>query len=157
MSNLSLSVIWTDPQQAGASLSGMIVPWAKPLLLAGHRLEVEIRAAEDAKSDRQRKYYHGVMLKQIAAQAVVNGQRFPLAVWKEHFRKEFLGFKTVTYVNPLTGKKHRRRDRRSTEALGVKGYAMLIERVTAFAAMELGVAFDSQGERIDPETGEILN
>ena len=57
---------------------------------AGRRLELELRLHEDAKTDRQRRYYHGVVLKSIAQQARPNGQQYPLAVWKEHFRKEYL-------------------------------------------------------------------
>jgi hypothetical protein len=154
MSDLMLQVIWINPQQAHASLNQQVVPWAKSMLMAGHRLVGEFRLAEDAKTDGQRSYYHGVVLKEIAKQATVNGQRFPLPVWKEHFRNEYLGFKTVTYVNPMTGKKSRRRVRKSTEDLGVKAYAALIEKVTAFAVTDLGVEFPA---RIDPETGEIFN
>lgn len=153
MSEMVLHTEWREPQQAHASLSGQVWPWAKSMLAAGHRLVLEVRLAEDAKTDGQRRFYHGVILAEIAKQATVNGQRFPLAVWKEHFRSEYLGFKTVTCTNPMTGKKHRRRVRKSTEDLGVKAYAQLIERVTAFACTDLGVEFPA---RIDPETGEIL-
>lgn len=154
MSDIALYATWTDPQQARQNLTGIVLPWVKQQMDAGRRLALEIRLDEDAKTDRQRRYYHGVVLKQIAQQAQPNGQRFSLATWKEHFRKEFLGFKTVTYINPITGKKHRRRVRISTEDLGVKAYNELIERVTSYAAVELGVSFPT--ERIDPETGEIL-
>lgn len=154
MSDLMLQVQWFNPQQAHASLNQTVVPWAKPLLMAGHKLVAEFRLAEDAKTDAQRKFYHGVVLTEIAKQARVNGQKFPLAVWKEHFRSEYLGFKTVSCTNPMTGKKHRRRVRKSTEDLGVKAYAQLIERVTAFACTDLGVIFPAH---VDPETGEILN
>ena len=154
MSDLVLHTEWRDPQQAHSSLSLQVWPWAKSMLAAGNRLVLEVRLAEDAKTDRQRAYYHGVVLAEIAKQAKVNGQRFPLAVWKEHFRSEYLGFKTVTCTNPMTGKKSRRRVRKSTEDLGEKAYAQLIERVTAFACTDLGVEFPA---RVDPETGEILN
>jgi len=153
MSDLMLQVQWINPQQAHASLNQTVVPWAKSMMLAGHRLIGEFRLAEDVKTDGQRRYYHGVVLTEIAKQAQVNGQKFPLAVWKEHFRNEYLGFKTVTFVNPMNGKKSRRRVRKSTEDLGVKAYANLIERVTAFACTDLGVEFPA---RIDPETGEIM-
>jgi len=154
VSDLMMQATLIEPQQAHGVLSGQIWPWAKNMLMAGHRLDVEVRLHEDTKTDAQRKYYHGVVLTEIAKQARVNGQRFPLAVWKEHFRAEYLGFKTVTAVNPMTGKKHRRRVRKSTEDLGVKAYATLIERVTAFACTDLGVEFPA---RVDPETGEILH
>lgn len=153
MSDLMLQVQWINPQQAHASLNQTVVPWAKSMMLAGHRLVAEFRLAEDVKTDGQRKFYHGIVLTEIAKQARVNGQKFPLAVWKEHFRSEYLGFKTVTFINPMTGKKARRRVRKSTEDLGVKAYATLIERVTAFACTDLGVEFPA---RIDPETGEIM-
>lgn len=142
-----------NPVQAHQALKEVVWPHAKNLLMAGHRLVVEIRLAEDAKTDKQRRYYHGFILKTIADQAMVNGQRFPLQVWKEHFRSEFLGFKVKTHINPTTGTKSRRRIRISTEDLGVKAYAQLIERVTAFAVTELGVAFPS--EWVDPDTGEV--
>lgn len=162
MSELVLRAEWKTPEQAGASLNGFVVPWCRNMMKAGHRLAVEIRLAEDAKTDQQRKYYHGVILKEIAEQAKANGQKFPLAIWKEHFRGEYLGFKTVSFINPLTGRKSRRRVRISTEGLGVRAYNQLIERVTAFAVTELGVEFSCprweqyQGAQVDPETGEIM-
>lgn len=162
MTAATLQAQWVNPQQAGASLKNLVIPWAKSMMMAGHKLAIEVRLAEDQKTDRQRAYYHGVILKEIAQQAAVKGQKFPLAVWKEHFRKELLGFKTVTHINPMTGKKSRTRKRISTEDLGVRAYNRLIEQVTAFAVTELGVEFSApsfdawEGLPIDPETGEIL-
>jgi hypothetical protein len=161
MTDLALHVIWPDQEHARTSLLQRVAPWCKEQWAAGRRLELEIRLHEDAKTDRQRKYYHGVVLKTIAAQARPNDQPFPLKVWKEHFREEFLGYKTVTTRNPLTGKKHRRRQRVSSEDLGVKGYSQLIDRVSAFAATELGVTFPASFEQwermqVDPDTGEII-
>jgi len=121
--------------------------------MAGHKIEIEVRDAEDSKTDRQRRYYHGCILKTIASHATANGQKFDLRVWKEHFRAEFLGFKTRSSINPMTGKKVRRRERISSEDLGVKAYNALIERVTAFAVTELGIEFPAEWR--DPETGEI--
>ncbi len=148
-----------DPVQAHQLLAATW-PGMKAHLMAGHQLDVEVRLHEDAKTDRQRAYYHGVVLTCIAQQAKPNGAAFPMAVWKEHFRAEYLGFKTVTTKNPLTGKKLRRRQRVSTEDLGVRGYSRLIDQVSAFAATELGVAFPAsfdqwEGMSVDPETGEI--
>lgn len=162
MSSAIIQFAWSDPQQAAAILNRQIVPWAKSMMLAGHKLVGEIRLAEDAKTDRQRAYYHGVILKEIACKAEVGGEKFSLATWKEHFRNEYLGFKTLTFINPFTKKKSRRRIRVSTEDLGVKAYANLIERVTAFAVTDLGVGFSVpnfqryEALQIDPETGEIL-
>jgi hypothetical protein len=49
----------------------------------------------------------------------------------------------------------------STEDLGVKGYSQLIDRVSAFAATELGVTFPAtfqqwEGMQVDPATGEVI-
>jgi hypothetical protein len=161
MADIALQVIWPDQEHARTSLLQRVAPWCKEQWAAGRRLELEIRLHEDAKTDRQRKYYHGVVLKTIAAQARPNDQQFPLKVWKEHFREEFLGYKTVTTRNPLTGKKLRRRQRVSSEDLGVKVYSQLIDRVSAFAATELGVTFPASFEQwermqVDPDTGEII-
>lgn len=161
MADIALQVIWPDQEHARTSLLQRVAPWCKAQWAQGRRLELEIRLHEDAKTDRQRKYYHGVVLKTIAAQARPNDQQFPLKVWKEHFREEFLGYKTVTTRNPLTGKKLRRRQRVSSEDLGVKGYSQLIDRVSAFAATELGVTFPASFEQwermqVDPDTGEII-
>ncbi|MDP3351833.1 MAG: hypothetical protein Q8S92_22845 [Hydrogenophaga sp.] len=142
-----------NPVQAHAALNKVAWPWIKAMTGAGHKLVLEVRLAEDVKTDKQRRYLHGFVFKTIAEQAVVHGEKYPLKVWKEWYRGEFLGFKTVTYRNPITGKKSRRRERQSTEQLGVKGYRDYIERVLAHATTELGVDFPERW--VDPETGEI--
>lgn len=129
-------------------------PWCKAQLSAHRPVVIEARLAEDCKTDKQRKFLHGYILMTIANQAAPNGVKFPMQVWKEHFRSEFLGFKTVTTKNPLTGKKVRRRMRVSTEDLGVKGYSEYIDRVAAFAATDLAVEFVE--EWTCPDTGEIF-
>ena len=158
-----------SPLVASAYVSegGQVIPDSPKVLKAalkawaGERITVRIEQEQQSRSLRANAYYHGVVLKCIADQANPNGCKYPLAVWKEHFRAEYLGHKTVTTKNPLTGKKVRRRVRVSTEDLGVKGYSQLIDRVSAFAATELGVRFPAtyeQWERmeVDPDTGEII-
>ena len=162
MSDLSLTVILHNAEQAAMAIRNVAAPKCREIWATGQLVEATFRTHEDAKTDRQRAYYHGVVLKCIAQQARgADGQAFPLPVWKEYFRAEYLGHKTVTTKNPMTGKKIRRRVRVSTEDLGVKGYSQLIDRVSAFAATELGVTFPAsfdQWERmqVDPDTGEIL-
>lgn len=147
MSDLSLTVILHNAEQAAMAIRNVAAPKCREIWAAGQLVEATFRLHEDAKTDRQRRYYHGVVLKTIAQHARPNGVQFPLAVWKEHFRAEYLGHKTVTTKNPLTGKKVRRRQRVSTEDLGVKGYSQLIDRVSAFAATELGVSFPASFEQ----------
>ena len=81
MSNTSLTVAWPNADMAGHSFRNVVAPWCKSQWMAGHRLEVEFRLHEDAKTDRQRAYYHGIVLKCIADQARPNGQAFPMPVW----------------------------------------------------------------------------
>jgi len=148
------SITLINEVQGHIVISKTIWPWCKGELSAGRQVLIEARLAEDCKTDKQRKFLHGYILMTIANQAAPNGVKFPMPVWKEHFRNEFLGFKTVTTINPLTRKKSRKRVRVSTEDLGVKGYSEYIDRVAAFAATDLGVEFMEQW--VDPETGEIL-
>lgn len=160
MSDVLYRATWHNAQQGKTACTKVFLPWVGEQLKSGRAVVVEARLYEDVKTDRQRAYYHGVVLKTIAEQGRPNGKQFPLKVWKEHFRVTYLGFKTVTTINPLTGKKSRRRVRISTEDLGVRAYGNLIDRVTAFAATELDVTFDSfeqwEQMQVDPDTGEIL-
>lgn len=134
--------------------------WAKRLLERGTQLRLTARTLEDLLTDQQRAYYHGVVLTTIAQGAEVGGRRYAMEVWKEWYREKFLGYKTVTVTNPYTGQKSRRRQRVSTEDLGSKGYARLIDAVIADAATEHGLDIPPptpQNLDIDPQTGEIYN
>lgn len=139
-------IVMHNPVQGHQVLRESLWPWAKAMLTAGHKLVIRAEEAEDDMTDRQRRYYHGVVLTQIAAHAKANGESYPMPVWKEHFRKTYLGEKRKTFTDPLTGKKSRRLVRISTEGLGVKKYSQLIEKVTAFAATELGVTIGQRFE-----------
>lgn len=157
-----------NPEQARAVLKQHTLPWVGQQLEAGRQLVAEFRLLEDDITQRQRAYLHAVVLTEIAQYARPGDQQFPMKVWKEHFRAEFLGFKVVTSINPLTGRKHRRRQRISTEDLGIKAMAEYIDRVIAYAATELGVEVSEplppelRGKRkrdrapVDQETGEVM-
>ena len=155
-------------EQAHVAIAKTVWPYAKEQLRQGRELVLEARLLDDAITDAQRGYLHGVVLTEIAQFARPNGDQFPMKVWKEYFRSEFLGFKTVTAVNPFTNRKSRRRIRLSTEDLGVRALAAYIDRVIAFAATDLNVQVSEplpphlrpqrrqKNEVIDAETGEIL-
>lgn len=159
-----------DPEQGHKTLATYAWPWAKEQLLQGRELVAEIRLLEDDITAKQRGYLHGGVLTQIAREAVVRGDRFPMEVWKEWYRSQFLGFDVVTCIDPFTGRKLRRRVRKSTEDLGRRGLAEYTERVIAHASTELGLTIDppmvkevreamkrfaARGETVDTETGEI--
>lgn len=173
MSDILYRVELRTPEQARDALKQGALPWIGEQLKQGRELVGEFRLLDDAITEAQRGYLHGVVLTEIAQFARVNGgQQFPMAVWKEWYRSEFLGFKVVTSINPFTGKKVRRRVRISTEDLGVRGMIDYIDRVIAHAATELGVTVSEplpphlrpQRRRaravaegnVDAETGEIL-
>lgn len=142
MSAQALQTVFINEQQAMAAIRGQIAPYCKQKWAEGAgRLSVVIQPEEDAKSVQQRRYYHGVVLKEIAEQVVVNGERFDLKVWKEHFREKYVGYRWVVLKDPMTGKKKRRKVRVSTEDFGIKAYSRLIEQVTAEAVTDLGVMF----------------
>jgi len=156
------------PEQARAILARQALPWVGEQLKQGRELVAEFRLLDDDITDKQRAYLHRVVLTEIAQFARPDGQQFPMLTWKEFLRDKFLGFKTVSFTNPLTGKKSRRRVRVSTEDLGVRGMANYIDRVIAFAATDLGVTVSEPlppelrparrraRAPVDPETGEIL-
>lgn len=161
MADILFRTTWHNPEQGAANCRAAFLPWVGDQLKAGRRLVVEARLYEDDKTDKQRRFLHGFVLTQIAQQASVNGQRFPMPVWKSYCRDRFLGHKTVTFLDPMTGKKRRRRQRISTEDLGVRRYSEYIDRVMAWAADELGVVFPMTFEQwaalpIDEDTGEVI-
>ena len=157
-----------SPDQARAVLKAHTLPWVGQQLEQGRQLVAEFRLLDDDITDKQRAYLHAVVLAEIALYARPGGQQFPMKVWKEHFRKEWLGFKTVTNINPITGRKHRTRVRVSTEDLGIRAMAEYIDRIIAYAATELGVVVSEplppelRGKRkrdrapVDQETGEVM-
>jgi hypothetical protein len=161
------------PEQARTVLTRNMLPWIGEQMKQGRVLVLEARLLDDDITDKQRGYFHAVVLTEIAQFAYLpNGQKYPMAVWKEHFRSTFLGFNVVTSINPLTGRKHRRRVRVSTEDLGVRAMAEYIDRVIAFASTDLGLTISEplppelRGTRararaiergnVDSDTGEIL-
>lgn len=170
MSDILLRLELHNPQQAHAELAQRAWPWVKEQTGYGRALVAEFRLLDDAITEAQRGYLHGVVLTEAALYAHPRGCQYEMKVWKEYFRSELLGFKVVTSINPLTGKKHRRRVRISTEDLGVRGLAEYIDKVIAILATDFGVVVSeplpahlrpgrrkapATREHIDADTGEI--
>jgi ATP-dependent DNA ligase len=131
-----------EPKQAYDTLKQVWKKILKPHLLNGSKQVMTITSYEEALTNRQRKYYHGVILVTIANQVDVQGRKYPLEVWKQHYRQKFLGDKVVEVIDVMTGATRKELQRVSSESLSVKGYNELIEKVTADAATEFGVVFD---------------
>jgi hypothetical protein len=112
------------------------------------RWRVSIAEDQEPVSVKQRRFLHGPVLGQIAERAVVNGQQFSAATWKEHFRRLFLGDRWVSMRLPGAKRATPQRQRVSSEDLTVKQYSEFIERILAYAVTELGIEFDlDQRER----------
>lgn len=176
MSEVLMRAELRNPEQARLVLKGRALPWIGEQLEQGRELVAEFRLLDDDLTDKQRGYLHAGVLTQISEEAVVNGERFPMEVWKEWYRSQFLGFRVVTCVDPFTKRKSRRRQRISTEDLGVRGMAQYIDRIIAHASTDLrdkngdgltirppltkevreALRRHAKREWIDPETGEIL-
>lgn len=110
---------------------------ARSSAAAGSPLRVTVSQREEGVQDGQTKHYWGHILKDIAAQVVVDGKRFPAPVWHEHFAMRFLPMKEVQgpygpmQVRSSTGKGQ----------ISKRDMAEYIRQVEAHAASELGVRF----------------
>lgn len=137
-----ISVIVNNPTVAHMAIDQ---GWklAKAHTLAGRWVEIVVREADDI-GTRQRNFYHGYVLLTIANTAVVAGRKHDLATWKEYFRSTFLGWRFKSYSVPGRNRKARRRERISTEDIGVRAYSQLIDKVLAYGATELGIEWEYQ-------------
>lgn len=111
------------------------------LIADGKPVHVKLEVWEDELTARQRGFLHAAVFPQVAEQVRVNGERFVPEVWKEYFRKLFLGSRYVMQKLPGQKKSVPVKVRVSTEDLGIKAYSEYIDRVIAHAATEFGVAF----------------
>ena len=75
---------------------------------------------------------------QIAEQAVVNGKQYDAEVWHEQFKRQFIGVEELP-DGSVIGKS-------STELTTVE-FSEFCDKVEAFAATTLGVAFYDLPER----------
>lgn len=131
----------TEPSQAHKKMQE-VWHFVKAELLAGRKQVMTIKSYEEALTEKQRKYLHGYILRTISQTVVIEGRKYPLDVWKSHYRQQFLGDKVVEITDIKTGAVKRELQRVSSESLSVSGYNKLIEQVTADAVSEFGVVFD---------------
>jgi hypothetical protein len=160
------------PEQARDVLVKHTLPWVGEQLRQGRELVAEFRLLDDDITQKQRGYFHAVVLEEFHLYARPNGEQFPREVWKRFLKEKFLGFKVVTSIDPMTGKTRRLRHRVSTESLGIRRYAQFIDECIAFAATDCMFTISEplppelRGTRararavergnVDAETGEIM-
>lgn len=159
-----LRVHWSQPDQARTNFLAVVAPWVKTQLDAGESIDVHLSVAEDDRSILQNKFYWGYVLKSIAAQARVNGQRYTADAWHELFKRQMLGYEIRKVTVAGARRKRVIRSLRSTAKLSVKAMSKYLDAVMAFAASDLGVTFAVPAwEQYDPhnpalvdqDTGEI--
>lgn len=111
------------------------------LIDAGKPVQASVTEWEDDLTARQRGFLHAAVFPQIAEQVNANGDRFTAEVWKEFYRKKFLGSRWRMQKLPGQKRAVPVKERVSTESLGIKAYSEYIDRVISDAVTEWGVAF----------------
>lgn len=130
---------------------------AKTLIALEKRIKVTVEEAEDEISIKQRGFLHKAVLPQISEQVTFpDGTRFEWRVWKEMMRGRFLGDRWVLKAAPRWNaelgkfikpkRKTPRRERVSTEDLGIRAYSNYIDTVIDTAVSEFGVVFRFRAE-----------
>ena len=102
-----------------------------------HPLQVECSEENKKRNVQQNKYYWKAVLQQIERDAWVEGQQYSAEVWHEAAKRKFIGCVDL----PGGG-----RMGISTTTLGVNEFAEYVNKVEAWAAMELGVTFETNME-----------
>lgn len=139
---MSIEVNLIEASQAHRAIQTLWLK-LKAELIAGNKQVLTVKSFEEALTEKQRKYYHGYILLTIAQSVTVEGRKYPLAVWKEHYRAKFLPDEVSEVIDVKTGASRRELRRVSSESLSVRGYNKLIDQVTADSSTEYGVVFDA--------------
>lgn len=136
------SIDLTATTREGATkVARMVYDRALLLVADGRRARFRMEEAEDDRSLRQNRFMWGVVLKEIAEQARIEGQQWTAQAWHELAKRMFLGyeFKRTT----IAGRKRKAvsKQLRSTARLSVKRMSDYLDKLMAFAATDLGVVF----------------
>lgn len=109
------------------------------------RIVITLAVAEDDRSLRQNRFYWGVVLQQISAQAPGG---WTADAWHELFKRQVLGYEVVKVKVAGRKKPTIYRRLRSTTQLTVKQMSDYLDQVIALATTDAGVEFDfDQQER----------
>lgn len=140
----SLMGVWINPDQAGAHLNRVVVPWCKQRMSEGKRIRVRFNVEEDFRTLQQNAFYWSFVLKQVSQQATLNGIGADEEGWHYYFKKTVLGYRIVKVRVPGSKRPAIRRELWSTKDLTIKKMATYLEQVMAKAATEFGVTFDNR-------------
>ena len=127
---MSYTATLFNPQQAHVCLMDA---WTqiKPQLMAGHKLQLEVKRQKRSTAQNRRYWGNGV-LKQIAEQAAPNGKLYGADIWHEQFKRQFIGVEELPN-GQVIGK--------SSAKLTTSEFCDFCTQVEAYAATELGVVF----------------
>ena len=103
----------------------------------GEPLRVIVTADERKRNSEQNRFLWGVVYRDIAEQAWVNGRQFTKDVWHEHCARMFGVCEEMTLPNGEIIIK-----RKSTAEMSVGEFSIYMTQVQAYAAGELGVQFE---------------
>jgi hypothetical protein len=168
MSEILMRVEMREPEQAHEALARQAWPWAKEQIRQGRELVAEFRQLEDDRTEQQHRYYWAVVLRDVADQVSLGGQRYTKDAWHEYGKREFLPRKTKKVKVAGRARPVVSTVIASTTDLSIRQMGNYLEKWMAFAA-EHGVTVSEplpphlrpgrrrKAESIDAETGEILN
>ncbi len=117
----------------GHALVDYLKAFAGPAAAAGRPLQVTVEEYAAKRSSEQNRKLHAI-LNEISENVCVNGRYYDAEVWKEQVRRRFIGTEELDLPD---GSRIERGI--STTTLNVGQFSELIERVTAWAAVEFGV------------------
>ena len=142
--------LWS-PIQAAKELPA-VWQWIKAMLIAGHRLVLEIRP--ETRSDAQNKLLHA-LIGDVSKQKDWMGKKLPPEAWKVLFVS---GHSVATrrgaeLVPGLEGEFCNIRE--STARMGKARLSSLVEYILAWCALN-GVELREARQWVDAETGEVL-
>lgn len=149
MSDHHTRIVSTREEAHEAAMQAYTV--ARALIQDGKRVRISAEEDSEPITIKQRRFLHGPLLGQISEQVRVGGERYVMDIWKEYFRKEFLGDRFEMRRKPIWDKKlcclvqskratpHRVRN--STEDLSIKQYSDYIDRIISHATVEWSVNF----------------
>jgi len=128
---MSRQFILREESQCRALYAFLKQNW--PAMAAQNKpLAVTVSEHKDKRHSQQNRLYWA-LLKQLAEQGMVAGNQYSDECWHEYLKGHFLGF-----VDLPDGRKIGE----STTKLSVSEFADYVNKVTAYAASELGVIFE---------------
>lgn len=141
MSEYALHLTLGEPDQARAAIRSQFLPYIGRLIDAGKRVSIKAEELEDERTLKQLRFYWGPCLGDIAEQASIGGQKYSKDAWHELFKREFLPRKITKAKVAGKARMVVSVSIGSTKGLSIRAMTKFLDKLQAFAATDLGVAF----------------